>query len=603
MQIKSLFAAALTGILCLSACVKNVESPEVTALRSARADEIKALAELHRAEAAAATTTANAQAELAKAQAELTKAQAELAKAQAEYQKAQAAYYNARTDTEKANAAQALAQAQVAQAQAEQQIANILAQMEQDVLYNQAALLSAQQALENAVANQNANDANFISQLMNDYLNFSNQLYYAQQQLLTDQNELAKLKAHTIDPNTALAAQIADLEKEIANAKTEIEAIKKYVGEDVETLIAKKEELRLKVNELRKDYQDKSTARNEASNDLYDQANHIYNDVVYVGLVNDVLYLSDYNVSSFIYNYISYTAVEVEGVTYGGSLKSRNNEEMWEKGYGVSEYYFEGAPATGETDPTVFILYNDDQLRYYDWNNAIHYPEAVDGVYPEGHSTMADQGWFARDLNADNVKAIYTAAKAAIEKAIAAAKEAEDTAAEEAQKANLETLEEAWAKAEAGLKELAAAKPGYLAEIEKFDKLFDAYVKAWKEAWDANKAYQDADTEYNVVNNQLNQGYQTIDENGNYYWMTPEERIETLENLIENNEQQIQNIKDQIANNTTNDEQTIAMYENNIKQLEQRIEVLQKAVDTLKAQLDAALEAMSTGEGEGEGGE
>ena len=69
MKFKALFAGVLIGAIALSSCVKNVESPEVTALRNARADEIRALAEYHRAEAAAATTLANAQAALDQAQA------------------------------------------------------------------------------------------------------------------------------------------------------------------------------------------------------------------------------------------------------------------------------------------------------------------------------------------------------------------------------------------------------------------------------------------------------------------------------------------------------------------------------------------------------
>ena len=94
MKFKALFAGVLIGAIALSSCVKNVESPEVTALRNARADEIRALAEYHRAEAAAATTLANAQAAL---------------------DQAQAAYIAAQTQTEQANAASAKAQAELLQ--------------------------------------------------------------------------------------------------------------------------------------------------------------------------------------------------------------------------------------------------------------------------------------------------------------------------------------------------------------------------------------------------------------------------------------------------------------------------------------------------------
>ena len=74
MQHKPLFAALMIGSLALASCVKSIESPSVTEVRNARADELKSQTELNRANAQAATTLANAQASLAASEAKLNEA-------------------------------------------------------------------------------------------------------------------------------------------------------------------------------------------------------------------------------------------------------------------------------------------------------------------------------------------------------------------------------------------------------------------------------------------------------------------------------------------------------------------------------------------------
>ena len=83
MQHKSLFAALLCGALCLTACLKNEESPSVTQVRNAKAHELESIAELNKAQATATITLANAQAKLLEAEAKLTEANAKIAEAQA----------------------------------------------------------------------------------------------------------------------------------------------------------------------------------------------------------------------------------------------------------------------------------------------------------------------------------------------------------------------------------------------------------------------------------------------------------------------------------------------------------------------------------------
>ena len=83
MQNKTLFAALLVGALCLSSCVKNVESESVTAVRNAKAKQIESIAKLNEATAQAEIIKANAEATIADAQAKLLEAQAKQAEANA----------------------------------------------------------------------------------------------------------------------------------------------------------------------------------------------------------------------------------------------------------------------------------------------------------------------------------------------------------------------------------------------------------------------------------------------------------------------------------------------------------------------------------------
>ena len=210
MKQKSLFAAVLTGLLCLSACVKNVESPEVTALRNARADEIRANAELLRANA------------------DVQKAQAEYLKAQAAYQQARVAYVAAETEYEKALAAEKLAQAEQAKVNAKYAI-------ELAEINHQVQMLTAQQNLANAIAQGKLNaNANLLT-LVNQYSTASNTLfnlktqYQAALDAIADYEEqIEDLEAGLTDPEETKAKNIANWQAQIARLKKQLEAIKAY---------------------------------------------------------------------------------------------------------------------------------------------------------------------------------------------------------------------------------------------------------------------------------------------------------------------------------------------------------------------------------------
>ena len=89
MKKQILLIATLAGALFLGSCVDDKESASVTAVREAKAEQLKGLAALAQAQAQAATMAAEAD--------------AALKQAQAAYYEAQAAYEQARTEEAKAN--------------------------------------------------------------------------------------------------------------------------------------------------------------------------------------------------------------------------------------------------------------------------------------------------------------------------------------------------------------------------------------------------------------------------------------------------------------------------------------------------------------------
>lgn len=569
MKFRALFAGVLIGAVALSSCVKNVESPEVTALRNARVDEMRAAAEYSRALAAAETTRAAAQ---------------------AAYNNAQAAYMAAQTEFEKALTEQEKAQAKIDLARAEQQIAAIQAQMELDAINNQINLLAAQANLSAQIAAGNTTQVDYISDLMNDYLTYNNWLSNAQSNYLYAQNNLAKLLAETVDPSAALRENISMWETQIETYQAELDAINEYLDEDVETLKAKREELRIAYNDALRVQKDKQTAYQNALNKKNDQINHINADVKYIPMWNDAFSYGTMTVQNFITKYISFTLKD--GV--GGVVLYQSNKEAKEAhDFDLNEAYYEVKPATGTVNDKV-ILWTSGTQNQLDNKNTFDYPEAVDGVYPDGHYNYSIAHYIPAAVYDANIKKIYDAAKASIQAAIDAAVAAEDEATKVAKEAELKTLEEDWKKAEDVLKELAEAKKGYAAEVKTFDELYAAYIQAEKERWDANKACTKAQTAFNAINTILNQNYQVQENTYVTYW-TIEGRINTLKNNIATNEQNIQTAKETIANNDANTADAIALAKANVAQCKEEVEALQKMVDILKKQLDEALKELNNG--------
>lgn len=282
--------------LLLSSCVTNEESQSVTDIRNAKAEQLKSLAALNNAEAAAAKTLADAEAALkaaqakaeeakakeAEAQAKLLEAQAEnskiIAAAEAELLKAQAALEAAKAAkqeqeaallAEQVKAAQAelealkaeyaarVAQAEQAKAEAELAKAKAVAELELVTINAKAALAAAKQAL--ATAEQDLKDEleridgeNLVDvkALFNAYKGLAEDLIDAQEALIGYKAELVKAENDLVSAQESAAALVESYEndiltykKEIAYAEVRLEKLNSYITVDVEALNARLEEL------------------------------------------------------------------------------------------------------------------------------------------------------------------------------------------------------------------------------------------------------------------------------------------------------------------------------------------------------------------------
>ncbi len=211
--------ALLVGALSLGACVDDSETQSVTDVRNAKAEQLKAAADLAAAQADATKTQADAQKALAEAQAEFQKAQAEAAKtqaaAEAALKEAEAAKLEAEAAVKKAEAEKIAAEAAVELAKAEQ----IAAQTEAEKAQAEANLKKAQAEADQAMA------AAQKAQAQADAAKAKAEAAEAQAEAAKKQAELdaAKYMADMETLKWETEAKIAEMEAQIAAAKAHIQ--------------------------------------------------------------------------------------------------------------------------------------------------------------------------------------------------------------------------------------------------------------------------------------------------------------------------------------------------------------------------------------------
>lgn len=258
MQHKALFAAVFCGALCLTGCIKNIESESVTEVRKAKAQEIASVAKLNEAQASAATTLANAQAAI-------SAAQAELIKAQAAKETAEAALIQAKADLEKVNVEIAkvkLEEEKVVLQQKKVELEKLIAQAEADIARAEAAKqesinrlnkakaqaeidqINAQKALieaeKNLMAAANEMEAEKQARLVTLWANYEQALeevYDAQAKLIKKEVQAAQVKAGIQSGLEVMAEEAALLSQEIEMMKAQAEYLTQIAGKSYQEII------------------------------------------------------------------------------------------------------------------------------------------------------------------------------------------------------------------------------------------------------------------------------------------------------------------------------------------------------------------------------
>lgn len=591
MKKKLLLAVALVGALSLGSCVDNNESASVTAVRNAKAEQLKGLANLANAQAEAATIEANADAAL-------KQAQAEYHKANAEYQKAQAAWTDARTETEKANAQAAQANAMIAMANAQEKVKQIAAESEIQLLNLKTQAIQAQAAYEKALLNQANQNIDELSQLYNTYKNYSDQLLTAQQDLADAKVILTQYQAQIINDAQFRKAQIAQNNEQIAKyeqnivaANAQIDVYTKYTSADAQPAY----------DAARAELTDLEQARTAANNALSAAGMTKYN-------ASRAL-----SGSAYVQNINKMKTTSVAGiyVTLVDDDKANGRPTDAEGNW---------CAVTADKDgKTVYIpLFNDivteDETFAYEPTPGMATREISYTVYKSNYDLIAGgfkayQTAIATSIDNNQGKALkdtQTAYKAA-QTTLAAAQDAVTKAGDKATDEQKAALEQAKAAADAALTAQNAAEDALEAVNKEVADVTEIIknIEATANANTANvKAYNDADLAYAKATAAYNQASKAVTEkqlemnaliNILNSSSSAEYNINTLKSSINYYNEQISNLKKDIIalENSTDDDKLIGSQEATIANLEQQITVLEKQVETAKATLEAAINAGS----------
>ena len=590
---KKFFAIyALIGALVASpiftSCVDDEESPSVTAIRNAKAAELKSIAALKKAEAQAQATLDAANIALKAAQADAQLAAAKLAEAEA-----------ALEETRNEAAAAALL---VQKKEAEKQLAAIQAEMEKQEILIQKALLEAQadllyakQELDEATQGYDANQKAELQALANAYSTAVNELLTAKQDLMSLESTLAYYETGLVDAKAGLEKTIASYEQQIERSKIFIEAYKKYpyYVEDLDALKA--------------DYTEANAAQGLAydkyvvANNAYWEARNEANDNEELKALKDAV--TDGHFFAFVQS---------------GDLWDAENEQYdyrWE----INDIVRRGKMTVSLSLWRDFVFEKDDMKVYL--GDTIYYKAEYTADYRQVEMNAMNQ--YVQSYK-DNLKAEQTALEAN-EKALTAAKAA-TTAAKTAWDAAVGKDDEgekkqAYLDAVQAENDLVAAieiNNGnidyYNAELawwnqaldyaKNFDtynaaliKKIDAYNVAAKAAWaevaelyfaeqEAYLAYTEAYAEYDVL-------YKALNDGGYYTAEQIASSIKTHEDIIANCEANIEKAKKFLINSWSDYtyEDCIAYYKSLVEAQKAIVAAKEVAVAEAKAALDAAMPA------------
>lgn len=429
-----MMVAVLLGALSLGACVDNDESASVTAVRNAKAEQLKGAAALANAQAEAETIRANAEAKL---------------------KEAEAAYQDAKTEADKAKWAakltviQAEAARDIAQAQRDQKDAEMAIITNQDQWINNTLwwnysnasdkLISLNGQLINATADEIALKAGVVSaQKAAEKIAVKKNQFIAQQTERKDQ--LSKL--------SSIASDHAALEKKLQTLRveyTELEAAKAKTADAKKAAQAKFDEAQEKIY-------------NQSGN-----TDKLSSDLAKVGAE------------------LIYFKVEYYGHSYDFSVTTSNSVEVGENSNNAQDVDFYELNVKSQTTSATLAFQN--KIKYIK-ENIVGVPSNTDkGIQASGAYSSIEY-WAAqkKQKEADKAAATTDAEKAAIQAEIDALQPNIERADEA-----LEAAKEELAEAEAEFKAFqdavalfanADAKAAYDKDIADAKTLAEALVAA-----------------------------------------------------------------------------------------------------------------------------
>ena len=501
---KKFFAIyALIGAMAVSpiftSCVDSEETPSVEALRNAKAEELKAIADLNNAQAASATA-------LAAADAALLNAQAEAAKAQKKLTEANAALLETQNEKEKAELEVTIKQAEADLARIQGEIDAQAIYIQTQLMYAQQQLLDAQKRLENATKDYDAYEKAKLQNLADEYSWAVQNLQNRQKQLIAAKSQLVKLESGLVKAEDALEKTIAANNNQIALNNIQIETLKKYTNysEDKDALYLEY----LEANSVRNVARNQ---RNAAESAWYELLNNI--DVSAINeaweeITKDEFYLFVNN------NQVAYE--EGEGTIYYGvdpiSQYFNVSKHYWERNehkYGDYEYYdycgesfiFEYEMST-DIRQIELVADNNTSWRKENiktWNEEIKTKE-TELETAVAATKAAKKAWDeAADADKDAKKAEY---ETALNTELALASEIENLQSNVENQTKLIAI---YDKALDLAKNAAKYNEALQAKIKAYnDANVAAYAEtlaAWEKYIDADEAYQEAYTAYWALDN------------------------------------------------------------------------------------------------------
>lgn len=260
MKKKFMMAAVLLGALTLGSCVDDNESASVTAIREAKAAQLKSIADLNNADVKLKEALLESQVAI-----EAAKARQEEALAAKEEALAKIEELNAKLaeDTYDANLAAELAKAEALKKQAEADLQEAQAEIDTRTISLQRDLATLNLQLIQAKYNLQKEQDNIADKELSDLYDLADTYATAlsgyvgmQQSVSAQEATIAGLKADLADWEILKEAQIKAQEYTIEVNKKQIEALKKYTNytEDLDALRLQLKDAELAMNVAQEEY-------------------------------------------------------------------------------------------------------------------------------------------------------------------------------------------------------------------------------------------------------------------------------------------------------------------------------------------------------------